>query len=369
MTKEPDTSQRPIVKASSVLTPSVAASGALIGIFILLSFYTLYLAAPILMPITLAIVMSLVLSPLVNRLTHWHLPRPLAAALVIFCLFGVLSIAIYALSQPAADWIEQAPQNLHQVETKLKQRLQTPLQTLEKAYDQLTQFAGVESHTSAHPGWMQRDSLTRVLITGTPEILGGIGGVLVIFALLFFLLASPGLPRRALYLIPRLDNQRRARRIARALEHEVAIYLMTITLINISLGAIVALALKLLGVPNPLLWGSMVTLLNFAPYVGASISFLVLTFVAILSFDSLLHALMVPLIFLGLAILEGQFITPMLVGKRLNLSPVLVFLSVLIWGWMWGIAGMLLAVPLLACVKIVSERIDALRPLGQFLSS
>ena len=171
-----------------------------------------------------------------------------------------------------------------------------------------------------------------MLISGTPEVIGGIGGVAVIFALLFFLLASPSLPRKVLYLIPELTNKKQARRIALAIEHDVAIYLFTITLINIGLVAAVAIALHFLGVPNPLLWGTMVMLFNFAPYVGASISFLVLTFVSILSFDSLWRALLVPAAFLGLALLEGQFLTPAIVGKRLNLSPVLVFLSVFIWG-------------------------------------
>jgi predicted PurR-regulated permease PerM len=172
-----------------------------------------------------------------------------------------------------------------------------------------------------------------MLISGTPEVIGGIGGVAVIFALLFFLLASPSLPRKVLYLIPELTNKKRARRIALAIEHDVAIYLFAITLINIGLGAAVAIALHFLGVPNPLLWGTMVMLFNFAPYVGASISLLVvLTFVSILSFDSLWRALLVPAAFLGLALLEGQFLTPAIVGKRLNLSPVLVFLSVFIWG-------------------------------------
>ena len=338
------------------------------GIFVLLVFYTLYFAAPVLMPITLAVVLSLVLSPVVNHLAARRIPRPVAAACVILCLLGFLSTAIYALSEPAARWIETAPQNLHQVEDKLKARLQEPLAALEQAYGRLAQITGLETAAPPRPFEIQRPSLTRMLISGTPEVIGGIGGVAVIFALLFFLLASAGLPRKALYLIPKLNNKKQARRIALAIEHDVTIYLFTITLINIGLGAAVAITLHFLDVPNPLLWGAMVTLFNFAPYVGSSISFLVLAFVGILSFDSLWRALLVPAAFLGLALLEGQFLTPAIVGKRLNLSPVLVFLSVIIWGWLWGMAGLLLAVPLLASIKIVCERIEALHPLGKFLS-
>jgi predicted PurR-regulated permease PerM len=349
-------------------TPASGSPAAVTGIFVLLVFYTLYFAAPVLMPITLAVVLSLVLSPVVSHLAAWRIPRPLAAACVILCLLGFLSAGIYVLSEPAARWIEMAPQNLHQVEGKLKARLQEPLTALEQAYGKFAQITGLETTGPSQPFKIQRPSLTRMLISSTHEVIGGIGGVVVIFALLFFLLASPGLTRKVLCLIPNLNNKTRAHRIALAIEHDVTLYLFTITLINIGLGAATAVALHFLGVPNPLLWGTMVMLFNFAPYVGASVSFLVLAFVSILSFDSLLHALLVPVAFLALALLEGQFLTPAIVGKRLNLSPVLVFLSVFIWGWMWGMAGMLLAVPLLASLKIVCERVEALHPLGQFLS-
>ncbi|MGD8843019.1 MAG: AI-2E family transporter, partial [Gammaproteobacteria bacterium] len=225
------------------------------GIFVLLVFYTLYFAAPVLMPITLAVVLSLVLSPVVNHLVAWHIPRQLAAACVILCLLGLLSAGIYVLSEPAARWIEMAPQNLHQVEGKLKARLQEPLTALEQAYGKFAQITGLETTGPSQPFKIQRPSLTRMLISSTPEVIGGIGGVVVIFALLFFLLDSPGLTRKVLYLIPDLNNKRRAHRIALAIEHDVTIYLFTITLINIGLGAATAVALHFLSVPNPLLWG------------------------------------------------------------------------------------------------------------------
>jgi predicted PurR-regulated permease PerM len=348
--------------------PKGGQSVALTGIFVLLIFYTLYLAAPVLMPVTLAVLMSLVLSPVVKRLAAWRLPRPLAAALVILGLLGLLSGAIYALSGPAGTWVEEIPQNVQQVEHKLQPHLQSLLHYLEHTYAQLSLLVGDNAEAGAIVP-VQRNPLSHVLISGTPEILGGIGGLAVIFVLLYFLLASPGLARRILYLAPDLASQRRVKRIVRALEHDVSIYLFTITLINIGLGLSVALVSYLFGLPNPLLWGGMVTLLNFAPYIGASISFLVLGFVALLTFEHPLHALLVPASFLGLSFLEGQFITPTLIGRNLDLSPVLVFVSVLVWGWMWGFAGVLLAVPLLASVKIVSERIDALRPFSRFLSN
>jgi len=151
--------------------------------------------------------------PLVYHLAAWRIPRPVAAACVILCLLGFLSTAIYALSEPAARWIETAPQNLHQVEDKLKARLQEPLAALEQAYGRLAQITGLETAAPPRPFEIQRPSLIRMLISGTPEVIDGIGGVAVIFALLFFLLASPRLTRKVLYLIPNLNNKRRADRI------------------------------------------------------------------------------------------------------------------------------------------------------------
>lgn len=364
----------PVTSESAALKQQAEGAGrnllvpvSLFGIFFLMVLYTLYLAAPILMPITLAVVMSLVLAPMVKHLVNWHVPRPLAAALVMLGLIGIFSGAIYALTDPATAWFEQMPMHLQQVEHNLQPHLHGVLHFFKHIYSQLTELLG-QSHPAATASMPQRDPLSYMLFAGTPAILGGIGGVVVIFVLVFFLLASGSLPDRVLFLLSGSENRHRARRIIRALEHDVSIYLFTITLINIGLGLCVALMLYLFGLPNPLLWGGMVTLFNFVPYIGASVSLLVLTFVALLSFAHPLHALAVPAGFLCLALLEGQLVTPSLLGKRLDLSPVLVFVSVLVWGWMWGVVGMLLAVPLLASAKIVSERIECLRPFGRFLS-
>jgi predicted PurR-regulated permease PerM len=123
----------------------------------------------------------------------------------------------------------------------------------------------------------------------------------------------------------------------------------------------------LLGVPNPILWGAMVAILNYAPYIGPAASTIALTIVGLLSFDSVLEALMVPGSFLLITTVEGQFITPMILGQRLLLSPVAIFLSMILWGWLWGVAGALLAVPLLASFKIVCDNLEPLQPISEFL--
>jgi predicted PurR-regulated permease PerM len=144
-------------------------------------------------------------------------------------------------------------------------------------------------------------------------------------------------------------------------------YLAAVTLINLLLGAAVALAMHLLQMPNPLLWGTMVAILNFAPYIGALVSAAVLSLAALTTFPDIAAALAVPGTFLVLTVLEGQVITPAVLGRRTALSPAIVFISVIIWGWLWGIAGALMAVPIATSLKVICDHSPALGLFGSFL--
>jgi predicted PurR-regulated permease PerM len=133
------------------------------------------------------------------------------------------------------------------------------------------------------------------------------------------------------------------------------------------LTAATALAMALLGMPNPVLWGALAAVNNFIPYLGSLVTVGVLTVVAAVSFDTLGQIVAPPLIFFALTTFEGQFLTPMLLGKRLTLNPVVIFLALLIWGWLWGIPGVLMAVPLLAAFKILCDHVPSLAAVGEFL--
>jgi predicted PurR-regulated permease PerM len=148
----------------------------------------------------------------------------------------------------------------------------------------------------------------------------------------------------------------------------MARYLFTITCINVGLGSAAALLMHVLGMPNPLLWGVMVALLQYVPYVGPAISGTILTIVAFITYDDLNSILLVPAVFFALVTVEGQFITPYLTGRSLTLNPVMVFLSMLLWGWIWGAVGALMAVPLLMTLKIVCDHIESLHAIGEFVS-
>lgn len=141
-------------------------------------------------------------------------------------------------------------------------------------------------------------------------------------------------------------------------------YLLMVSLINLVLGAVTATAMALIGIPNPLLWGAVAAILNFAPYVGPATTGLALTVVGFMTFESLGHALVVPCAFFSIAFVEGQLITPTLIGRRLALDPTVVFVWLLLWGWLWGIVGILLAGPLLACFRIICQHVGALQGVG-----
>jgi len=188
------------------------------------------------------------------------------------------------------------------------------------------------------------------------------------FVLLYFLLASGNLfLRKVVSATPRFTDKKREVDIANQVETAVSSYLFTVTFINMALGAAVALALYLMGVPNPVLWGVMVALFNFVPYLGEMTSIVILSIVGLLTFDELWRSMMVPIVFYLLSAIEGYLITPMVLGKRLSLNPVVIVLSVLFWGWMWGIPGALLAVPILIAIKTTCDRVDSLKLVGDFI--
>ena len=200
----------------------------------------------------------------------------------------------------------------------------------------------------------------------TPEL---VVGTVTMLILLYFLLAYDGVfLMKLIRLMPTLSDKKRAVSIAHDIESHVSRYLLTITVINICLGTAVGTTVGLLGLHNPIMWGVMVAVLNFIPYLGALTGIICMTLGAVLSFDSFSYALIFPAAYLILASLEGNFITPMVMGRSLTLNPVIVLLSLIFWGWMWGIAGIILAVPILAAFKIFCAHIEPMEPLAEFLS-
>jgi predicted PurR-regulated permease PerM len=184
-------------------------------------------------------------------------------------------------------------------------------------------------------------------------------GIFTTLVLLFFILGwGDRLYRNVVNALPHFREQRQAVLIAHEVESAITAYLATITIINMLLGIVVGGAMYLLGMPNPVLWGVMAGVNNYVPYLGPAITAAVLGFVALLSYPTVAEALLVPGVFLVITSLEGYVITPMAVGHRLTLNPMLIMLSLLFWFWMWGVVGALLTVPALVCLKVILERVD-----------
>lgn len=341
-------------------------SVALTGIFALLLLYTVYFAAPVLMPLTMALLLNLVLSPIVRVLAKCRIPAPIGAAMTVLLLLAAVIGGVYSLSAPAAKWLQEVPERAQEIEDKL-QHLVQPVKAFQEATQKVEAFtqpgeAGGQSVVEVQVGQV---SLINLLLSSTTEV---IFGVVISLVLLFFLLASgDNFLRKLVHVIPRFADKRRAVETAHNVQNHISIFLFTITSINIMLGIAVAVAMYLIGMPNPILWGAVAGLLNYAPYLGSLVTMGLLTAVALLSFDSLVKVALVPAIILGFNLLEGQIITPIITGRRLKLSPVAIFIFLVLFGWLWGIIGTLVAVPLLAIIKLISEEIDSLHIIAEFI--
>lgn len=339
-------------------------SFALTGIFVLAVFYTMYFARAVLLPLVLALLLSFLFAPFVRALKRIKIPPPFGAALILLSVIAIIGYAISFLATPAAGWLEKAPYGLEQLQHKLL--------PLKKPMEQVAQASG-EIEKLAQPGTapaatveVKQHRMNDMLLGRTPEFLAS---TVLLLIMLYFLLAHDGVfLSKVLKVMPRLQDKKRAVAIAHEVEKHVSRYLLTVTLINICLGIAVGTTVGLLGLRNPLMWGALVAVVNFVPYLGALTGIICMTIGAVLSFDNLGYAMVFPGSYLVLATLEGNFITPLVMGRSLTLNPVIILISLTFWGWMWGIAGIILAVPILAAFKIFCSHIKQMEPVAEFLS-
>lgn len=337
---------------------------ALTGLFVLALFYTMYFMRAILLPLVLAVMLSYLLRPVIRALARAKIGPPIGAALILLGLIALLAYGVSFLATPVAGWIQKAPFGLQQLQQKMI--------PVKESIAQVTEASGeIEKLTSADPDTkaaveVKRHSITDILYVRGPEF---IASTTLLFILLYFLLANDGVfLTKVIKMMPTLADKKRAVSIANDIESHVSRYLFTVTIINASLGLAVGTAVGMLGLRNPIMWGVMVAVLNFVPYLGALTGIICITVGAVLSFDSFGYALLFPATYLFIATIEGNFITPWVLGRSLTLNPVIILLSLTFWGWMWGIAGIILAVPILAAFKIFCAHIKAMEPVAEFLS-
>ena len=325
----------------------------------------LYFGHEVFIPVALALLFAMVLSNAVEGLHRLGLPRAVSAFLMLLILVTGIGAATDALIEPAQKWLASVPSTLQVVERKIR-----PVERWMHRLEGLTHRAGEMGGARAPmPG------------PGTPpaaplsgsEVLSATGATLTdivtIVILTLFLLSGgpPMLARMAASLGSDLQAVHALRAID-AIRSELGRYYGIIALINIGLGAATAVAMLLLGVPNPYLWGAVAAVLNFIPYVGSATTLLLLAVVALVSFDDLGHVFGAVGSYLALATIEGQVVQPLLVGRRLDLNPILVFLAVWFGGWFWGVAGIVIAVPTLVALKVAATHSEHAGAVVAFLS-
>jgi predicted PurR-regulated permease PerM len=337
---------------------------AIVGLFVLACFFALHAARMVFMPIILALLFGLLLAPVIRFFKQYHVPEPLGAALVLLAVGSVVGYGVYRLSEPAAEWLAKAPGAFRQIEYKIG-ALKKPMEEMGRATALVEKMATLNGPTKQQEIEVKQHTLTDTIFNQTGEF---VTGTIMTMMLLYFLLASGDLfLQKLVKILPRFHDKKRAVEIVREMEQQVSAYLFTVTLINIGVGLAVGVAMYALDMPNPMLWGVMACLLTYVPYLGPAIGVITVAVVATLSFDNIGWVLLIAGTYWGITIIEGTFVTPQILGHRLTLNPFVILAGLMFWGWLWGIPGTLLAVPLIASMKIFSDHIEPLAPLGEFL--
>jgi predicted PurR-regulated permease PerM len=339
---------------------------AVMGIFFLLLVGGMAYARAFLMPVVMAFLLSMVFSPVRRGLERTGLPSGASAFLIVGALLVGLIAGIGALAAPVSSWIERAPQIGYELEWKLRD-LRGATESVRDVAEQVDKLTEGEEDPTVQRVVVQESGSVALMALTLPAVASQIAFTLV---LLFFLLASGEMfYEKIVNVMPTFRDKRMAIRIARDIEAKLSHYLFTITMINAGLGVAVGVSMWALGMPNPLLFGVTAFFLNFVPFLGAVIGVAISTVVGVLTFPTLGQGLLVGAVYFLLTSVEGQFVTPWFVGRRLQLNTVVVFLSVTLFAWLWSVVGMLVATPLLVMIRTFCDHIPALQPLGTFLSA
>jgi predicted PurR-regulated permease PerM len=326
---------------------STAAQGASIGLFILLFGAFLDLARALLLPIVSALVIATMLGPISSRVARHHVPHWLFAALAVALFVVLLNLAIVLLSAPVIEWIGKAPEIAATIHNKF-QILERPIAALRDLQNVISRGKGGDSGLGIN--------ITNFIQSGLSLLTPAIGELVLFFGTLFFFLMSGSGLRAYLVLLSRdRDARLRTLHILDDIEHNLTRYMGTVSIVNVGMGLITAIAVSLMGFPNPVLWGVLAFIFNYVPYIGPAVMVFVLFCVGLVIFPSLGYALIAPIFFAALTTIEGHFVTPNIVGRNLRLSPLIVFLALAFWTWLWGPIGAFLATPILIIGLVVSK--------------
>ncbi len=323
----------------------------------------LYFAQAAFIPVALALLFALVLSIPVEALHRkGGLPRSLSATLILLVFLALVAGSVNLLWAPASKWLASAPATVQTIERKLGPVARV-MRRIDTVVDRATHLT--EAPTSSAPRAEVAPSAPGFL-SETPQVL--VSAVTVAILMLFMLAGGAPMLARMTTALASDANASHVMKVIGAVRGEIGRYYATLALINAGLGIATSVTMALLGMPNPILWGAMAAVLNFIPYVGSATTLIVLTVVAFVSFEGVGKPVAVALCYLGLATIEGQIVQPLLIGHRLELNPIIVFLALWFGGWFWGVAGIVVAIPMLVALKVVGQNSERGGALVEFLS-
>ncbi|WP_243730849.1 AI-2E family transporter [Rubellimicrobium sp. CFH 75288] len=357
----------------------------------------IYFARQVLLPIMIAIVLTLTLLPVVRLGARLRIPAGVTAIALMLALGLGLVAGGYFLSGPIQNVVADAPRMAEAVQDRVGGFLDRLRDLARRADEMASGATGGGNGASLPAGDEPAVAPDGSIVAGPPVAvvveadngtgaatgtaagvatavlasLASIGGTIFAALLLtgFLLAAGDFYHRRIVEAAPRLRDKKKALTIIRDVERQISRYLGSITLINIGLGIAVGTSMWFWGMPAPVLWGILACLLNFIPFVGFIVGVTLATAVSLITFDTIWQAALPPLFYLLINALEGNVITPMLVGRRLEINTVSMLLAVAFWMWIWGIPGAVLAVPFLVVVKAISDNVESLQVLSSFLSA
>ena len=320
---------------------------------IIVGLYTCYFASSLILPVVMAAFFAMLLSPLINRAPLRWLPRGLAALFLVAALVAGLGAVAMFVARPAAEWTRNVPFLLREAAPKLKEMVE-PIQDARRASESFDEFTGGDKDDD--DSVVVRPPSTD-LLAATPRVLGTVLAVLLLtFA---FLVYGDDVLNKLLRLRRTRAQKRLTADIVQHIQSDLSRYVLTISATSAVLGGATAAYLWYLGVADPLLWGVLAAALNLTPFVGPLLTAMLLALVGLSQFDTIGAAMLPAAGFLILHALESNLLTPMVLGRTMSINPLAIILWLLLWGWVWGVMGLLVAVPMLVCLKIVASRVEA----------
>lgn len=339
-------------------TPGGWRTVSLIGLACFGLLYTIHIAKPVLIPIMMAMLFNFIFKPMQRLLVRLGINVYVSATLILLTILGTIFVGAYNLSGPFVSWVDRMPANIRQADEKLDDVTQA-LRRLGRAAQQVDEITEMKPDGSSPAVEVREKKFIQTVLEVAQQLFVYL---MLSLILLWFLLVYGDI------LLAKLAGAGGTMEIVREIHDYMSRYLFTITVINISLGMCIAAAMFMLGMPNPMLWGAMGTLLNFIPYIGAWVGVGAMAIVSMVTFDNTVQIFLTPFIYMMLTSTEGNFITPIILGQRFTLNPIVIFVWLIFWGWIWGVAGAFIAVPLLVAFKILCDHTESLRWISELIT-